>query len=435
MSLIADLTAPEPSAKACFDAFRPLVDPCTGIVVSLERDAAECEDEPTFPAVRARLAPTAGLSDGGYEHPVAVGGRALDVEDAAVAAMFEAIERYCLSIYRFDRLQRASFEEHSAAGRPAVDPACLAGRRRSPEGSPSVLRRAPLWWTVGWSLRDEAPIMVPAQVVYVPYRWDEGEAVLRDPLTTGAAAGLCRGRAVLRGLLEVVERDATMVTHYRRRCGRRLLPERANPLAEMVDTISAFGLETRLYDCAVDLPVPVVVATVLDDTGVGPAVTVGSKAAIEAADAAVGAVLEAVCFRHPMRARMAVARRLATRIGDRFDQLERADQRAYRWMQPDMVQHLDYLDAGGEAAAWPAAADPAGLVEAILALPADVIVCDVTTPEIADLGVTVVKVVVPELQPMHLSESLRCWTSRLCSFGGSEASAWDPDRLVPHPFL
>jgi ribosomal protein S12 methylthiotransferase accessory factor len=64
-----------------------------------------------------------------------------------------------------------------------------------------------------------------------------------------------------------------------------------------------------------------------------------------------------------------------------------------------------------------------------------VIVCDVTTPEIAELGATVVKVVVPELQPMHLSEAIRCWTRRLCSFDDGEDGDWDPDRLVPHPFL
>jgi ribosomal protein S12 methylthiotransferase accessory factor len=435
LALACDLTALEPSARACFEAFRPLIDPCTGIVLSLERDSAECEDEPVFPAVRARLAPTAGLSDGGYEHPVAVGGRALDVEDAAVAAIFEAIERYCLSIYRFDRLERASFAEHSAAGRMAVDPASLVSRRQPPARSPSALRQAQLWWTAGWSLHSAAPIMVPAQLVYVPYRWGEDEVVLRDPITTGAAAGLSRGRAVLRGLLEVVERDAAMLTHYRRLGGRRLLPERHTTLAETVDTIASFRLDTRLYDCTVDLPVPVVVATVIDDTGVGPAVTVGSKASLDAAHAAIGAVLEAVCFRHPMRARMATARRVAARIGEQFDELDRADQRAYRWVQADMVRHLAYLDTGGAAAGWPSASDPVGLLEAVLALPADVIVCDVTTPEIAELGVTVVKVVVPELQPMHLSESLRCWTSRLCSFQGNRQGAWDPDRLVPHPFL
>lgn len=438
-ALAAELSVPEPEARDCLEAFLPLVDPCTGIATSLERDAAECEDEPVFPAVRACLSPTAGLSDGGYERPVAVGGKALDIEGAAVGAIFEAIERHCLSIYRFHRLVRASFDDLSGQGHMALDPAWLTSHRGLGRGGAVALRGAPLWWTAGWSLRAETPVLVPAQIVYVPYRWAEGEPVLRDPITTGAAAGLGLGRAILRGLLEVVERDATMLVHYRQLPRRRLPTGRCRRLAEMVGTIEAFRLETRLYDCTLDLPVPVVMAAILDRTGVGPAVTFGSKAALDTEEAAIGALLEAVCFRHPMRARMADARRLAAEIGDRFERLERADWRAYRWMQPDMVGHLEYLDGSREGAVGTppadAAADVSALVEAIFAVPADVVVCDVTTPEIGELGATVVKVIVPELQPMHLSEAIRCWTRRLCSFDGGEDGDWDPDRLVPHPFL
>jgi ribosomal protein S12 methylthiotransferase accessory factor len=81
--------------------------------------------------------------------------------------------------------------------------------------------------------------------------------------------------------------------------------------------------------------------------------------------------------------------------------------------------------------------DVAAMVRHIAQQGGDILVCDVTTPDIREMGAVVVKVLVPGLQPMHLSEPDRRWTIRLLTFGRSEGELVDEQDLnpLPHPFL
>jgi hypothetical protein len=67
----------------------------------------------------------------------------------------------------------------------------------------------------------------------------------------------------------------------------------------------------------------------------------------------------------------------------------------------------------------------------------DILIADVTTPDVSALGLSVVKVIVPDLQPMHLSELRSSWTDRLLRFGCPPGTRRTPADLnpVPHPFL
>ena len=300
-------------------------------------------------------------------------------------------------------------------------------------------------WTCGWSWRLKSPIFVPAQLVYLPYAFQPSEPVLRDPLTTGASAGLTYGKAVLRGLLEVVERDATMIVHYRKLQRPELdLSVLSDPcLGVMTESLQRYNLDATLYDFSLDLPLPVVAATVVDRSGEGPAVTVGSKASFDLREAARGALLEAACFRRPMRERLAQARKRAVPLLSDYAGVGSGELRAYLWMQPEMLPHLGYLGRGSPAPShrwgdWRGLTEPRlrSLIDAVLQV-SDIIVADVTTADIASFGVQVVKVILPGLQPMHLCERDRCWTKRLLAYdsAGVPPIAVRALNAVPHPFL
>jgi ribosomal protein S12 methylthiotransferase accessory factor len=435
-----DLLAPEIPAVAAAPFLDPVIDPAVGIVRSVRLRDDWPHDEPKTVMYRAELMPTAPFSSGGYKTMPAAAGRSLDHGAARASAIFEAVERYCLSIYDAADLRVASYAELSGSGAAALDPAMLS--HEDTAFDPAHVRGIPLSWTVARTLADAREVLVPAQLVYLPYTFAEQEPVLRDPLTTGCAAGTALGPAVLRGLLEVVERDAIVLRHY-----RRLTPGRLDPalfdspeLDRLVRSCERYHLEVEFFDYSLDLPVPVVAVRVRDPRGGTPATTFGSKAAFDAADAALGALLEAVTFRGPIRSRAKTGRRIALRLLEDPRAVASLSERAFLWIQPEMAGRLDYLDAAepqGRLPAHhrpgPAAADVGRLVDAIRETAGEILVCDVTTPDIRELGVLVVKVLIPGLQPMHLSEPDRRWTSRLLAYGGrADVAGLNP---LPHPFL
>ncbi|WP_394825529.1 YcaO-like family protein [Pendulispora albinea] len=445
-ALVRDMSRAEPDASRFLRSFDELVDRSVGIVRNLRRERDYYSDEPKFLCYRADLAPTASLSDGGYVHAPAEGGRSTHHDRAVVGALFEAMERYCLSIYRQRDLVRASHAQLESAGRAALDPVTLSSHEKTRDPAVAdALRHAPMAWTPGFSYRLRSDILVPAQSVYLPYVFNEGEPVLRDPLTTGAAAGLLMGSAVLRGLLEVIERDAIMVTHYRSLSPPRLdLDGRGGgELDWVIQNLRRYQLDLSLYDIRLDLPVPAVLAKIIDRSGVGPSMTVASKAAFDVHDAVKGAIFEAACFRRPMRTRLARARQHATTIFGDLSRINSLESRSYVWIQPEMIEYLEYLDRsprGSTAFTDCSASTPAkvrALIENVIRTGHDLIVVDVTTSDVATFGATVVKTIVPGLQPMHLDEQYRTWTRRLLAYGEASERALPVSALnqVPHPFL
>ncbi len=427
---------PTTSAEAVLSGLAGLVDPHVGIIRYLAEEPDHAPDEPGFLLWRSELAPTARLSDGGYRRVSAVGGRGLTATEARTGAVFEAFERYALSIYRRDDLTVTGHRTVTAGGAAALDPVDLAGA-----GADPIPPDQPLTWTTATSLVTGGEVEVPAQLVYLPYAFPDGEPVLRDPLTTGAAAGLDPGFAIRNGLLEVVERDAVMLLHHLRLRPPRLAPAvfDGTDVPHLLDELARHGLECTLFHVDSRLPAHVVVCRIDDPTGVGPAQSLGSKAATTVADAARGAILEAALLRRALRLRHRKVRTVAEHYLADPTTIDCLQARSYVWAQPEMTPHLKYLSAARTEVVdrpedvperwsgdWP-------LVEQAAAAGGDVLVVDVTTPDLADLGVCVVKVLVPGLQPMHLSEQHRSWTRRLLTFGGART----PEALnpVPHPFL
>jgi ribosomal protein S12 methylthiotransferase accessory factor len=437
-----ELCATELSATEAAPWFGSLVDRAVGIVRDLRLRDEWSHDEPRTIMYRAELTPTAAHSSGGYRTVHAEAGRAVTHASAEASALFEAVERYCASIYDAGGLRVASHRDLTGAGVAAIDPAGLVA---GPEGT--RLRTAPLAWTPATSVLSGDRVLVPAQLVYLPYRYPADEARLRDPLTTGCAAGTAIGPATLRGLLEVVERDATMIHHYRRIVPARLPHTlfRSAAVTTLVEQCLRYRLDVEFFDFSLDHPVPVVAVRVRDRSGGVPAMTFGSKASFDAEEAAAGALLEAVTFRPAMRARASFARSVADRLAGDPGAIRSGSERAFYWIQPERTGDLGYLDAAADRDALPArhvaAPGPAEVGELLrhtVAAGGDVLRCDLTTPDLAEYGAYVVKTVVPGLQPMHLSEVDRSWSPRILHAGiaGSappgSAAALNP---VPHPFL
>jgi ribosomal protein S12 methylthiotransferase accessory factor len=291
----------------------------------------------------------------------------------------------------------------------------------------------PFHWIRGVSLTAGTPVWVPLQLVSADDRCGD-EPELRPRVTTGIAAHPDRDTAVLNGLLEVIERDAFMLTWLARRPTVPLDLERTvnTCLRSFVESLVAARFTPRAVKLATDTGVPVVLGLILDDSGVGPRLSVGAAphpSAERATLAALGEVLASWKWtQHLARSNRAVPE----------DAVELdLETRLLWWSQGDRWKDLEWLWTGAEdqvAGDREPALGLHDLTARLRHLGEDVIVVDLTTESLAvRLGYHVVAVVVPGFHPMHLRERRPALFSRrlntfLCNAGGVAAN------ILPHPF-
>ena len=228
----------------------------------------EAESFPV-PYYLATLAATPFSDADAPDHAAGVG---IDWDPAFMKALGEALERYSAAIYR----ERAFETDPATPIRP--------DRFVAPEGTdPEVTR-----WCGGEHLPTGDRVQLPAELVVFP----PPERTIRPPITTGLGLGNGGVGALLSGLYEVLERDATMLSWY----------STYEPMGLAVDDegyrtlqnrAKSEGLETTALVCTQDVDVPVVAACVHRE-GEWPRFAAGSAADLDPAAAARDALAEAL---------------------------------------------------------------------------------------------------------------------------------------------
>jgi ribosomal protein S12 methylthiotransferase accessory factor len=142
--------------------------------------------------------------------PLQGAGTGLTPDLCLVPALGEVIERYCACVHT-----REQFVWSTAAdlGRDALDldsiPRCSKTELSHPKCrlvEPS--KTVPIRWVRGVSLLDGRPVFLPVVMVYLYAGYTSDEERIVVPITTGCAAHENYERAILSGILEIIERDA-----------------------------------------------------------------------------------------------------------------------------------------------------------------------------------------------------------------------------------
>src|SRR5690606_24447295 len=144
---------------------------------------------------------------------------------------------------------------------------------------------------------DERPLLVPEQAVYyLDHRTDHRNTV--QECSNGCASGSSRTEAVLHGLLELLERDAFLVSWYSGLTPVEIdLDTVDSALAQQMRAhVDLFGYDLRCFDIRTDIPVPAIAAVaVRRDDGLGTLCFAGG-ASLDPADAVRAAVCEAASY-------------------------------------------------------------------------------------------------------------------------------------------
>ncbi len=331
----------------------------------------------------------------------AVGGAGWTDEAAELAAVGEAIERWQTHALPRDRVEP----------RP-VDPAqwvLYSDEQYALPEFPFVPLPGELPCVQFRRVADGEPVWVPAELAFMDLR--AGARHRFGPaISTGWSAHRTLERAVLRGVQEVIERDALMGGWWGIYPLEVLEPPAAPELARP-------NLTYRAYRIASPCAAHVTMVTVEGEDREGYCFAIGSACRETRAESLHKATLEAVQGRHYVR-----YLRRETAAAPRSPRTFAEHAVAYSFEPARLAGTA--LARAGAATADPGTEPLADLLRRVAPL-----YRIATPPAFADLGWVVVRVMIPRLQPMHGDHALPflggLWRGRsLAEFAA----------LPPHPF-
>jgi ribosomal protein S12 methylthiotransferase accessory factor len=431
--------APTPPAETLLRALR-LVDAETGIIRMLY-EAPIAPDAARIFGCAALMSDQATI---GFPSETSISGStALTRDGAIVGAIGEAVERYSAAYTPAEQILRAPF---SAVAGEAVDPTALVLYDAEQEVRPDSGYRAPrplepIGWIEGWSLTRARPILVPAFAVYQPYAQQQDESPVVQMVTTGLACGATLEEAVLSGLCEVVERDASMLLWLQSRRMPRVAPDIGLP-AGIAEAFARFGENARhitLVDATADIAIPTYVA-VWDGPLAGACGAVfASCAKPSETAAAVGALTELAQCLMWAASLIEGGASLPDPTTDAFEKIEKH----VLWpLHPDARPAWAFAIASPQRADFDAGTDVPvrdvlDTIEACVGHVAsaglEAIVVDVTSPDIAEIGLSVVRVILPGAQPLFFGRGLHRISNRARQLPYRDRAA-PGINLHPHPY-
>ena len=335
-------------------------------------------------------------------------GVALDAEQARLAAISEAVERYAsMAPAPQDLLVRATCAELDGAAVSVSRFALLSSSqyRQFPRLSP-VADTTAIDWVRGASLPHARPVMLPAALVHMCHDRRAPNNFVGEVTSTGTACHVSLPHAVLAGLCEVLERDALTIWWQ-----NRLQATRLDPAGSAVDELVGGALagarhEFTLYALPTDAPFPVILALAMRKEAPCAAIGIACRPSPEAA--AVRALLEAG----------QVLVRLCSRPARRPERMRTLDDHADFYATAEGAAHLRHAVSGAREARLVDLLDDRsvhwtdvetqlqGAVRELAAANLEALVADLTTPDVADAGYRVVRVLIPGA--LDMAADVRC---------------------------
>lgn len=328
----------------------------------------------------------------------------LDEDTAKVKAYGEYIERYCLENIA-NELVTAKYKEISNEG---IDPARFLNFRNEDldfkrEEYLRKIKEFPLYWVEGLNVIERKKTLIPAQLVYVPFKYKE--PLIRPQISTGAATHETFDDALFNGILECIERDSFMLRYLCKDSLQKVRLEKE--LKELENYFNRYKLELSIFSTTTDLGIPSFMCLNIDRTGIGPAVSVGLKAGLEPKMAVEGAILESQQVRQWVR--YCYIKDSSPIISD-SQEICSAEKRAYYWYPPNKINELGFLfgeDIAIESISSPTA-NLEGLLNHLHKKSLDIYAVDITPDKIRDVGLCVIKAIIPQLHPLYLDENVPC---------------------------
>lgn len=385
-------------------------------------------------------APHLHLCVGRYEESAGLGS-GFDTHSRGLAlakTLSETIERGLWQEHALYWQENSILETCTNLGNTALSLTNLAGfssetRKRFPKlafSNETIFR-----WSRGLKLDTMQPLFVPSQLASARYAMDtqnSKEPLLREPNTNGLALAESFEEAAHRGLLELIERDAFMITYFNMMSPPRIDPSTIAdaPAADLLEQFKRFDLICEILLLPTDMPVHVVCAIVRDTRG-GPALVVSAKANYVIERAVHGAIMEGLATWTLARSTGAYRRPLSP------EKMTISERVGY-WAKPENAVKLSWLWKG-EMIPIPKSMpvlDLKTLAVEVQKNGCTTAAIEMSPPLLKDINMHAVVVISPELQPLSMQrDTLYDGGMRLQSI--PKKFGFTPARNTPlasHPF-
>jgi ribosomal protein S12 methylthiotransferase accessory factor len=423
-----------------------VIDDLTGIANAVRSIALDPGSPDVF-VVTARMSDTTqylGVRGDPYNS-----GAGLTQQDAWDAGVGEAVERYCLSVVQPGRMTFGSWASlPRSAG--AIHPSEVLLFEQTPTGREKqhvCSEDAHIGWLPGHSLVDGRDRLVPACVVHIPYApVHPSEQLIAPAISTGSAAGTTIEQAIVSGLYESIERDAVSIMWLNQWPAPHLLIDEDELASLVADRFARPNLQYGLFLIESDIAAPTVICLIRDTNFDPPLFCIGGAARVDVRDATTKALIECVQGWH--WARDFRQREGWSPVPDDFSSIRTFDSRVELYARADMHAALDFLFDSAERVRLSECqrdtrgTEPIiqGLVASVYEAGSDVILIDMTTPDVAELGWHAVKVFCPALQQLEGDHNHRLlggsrWRDVPVKLGW-RTTPLDPKNVngYPHPY-
>jgi len=308
-------------------------------------------------------------------------------------------------------------------------------------------------WILANSLILNKKIFLPLQLIsafYCNKIWDKNkseknEPMLRWSITTGLATGRNLKEAIVKGILEVIERDAFMISYLNKLSppiiDLEYLSIQDEEIAKITRDFNRYNLEIYALRLPTDFSgVYIVAVLIIDRTGLGPALSIGANANFDFKTTFLNALSESLIVRYSLKEKF--------RREINLKNINRETRLIY-WSKLKNLPKIDFFLRGSKIKVdlnknfYTITEDKKYYQEKLKILTNELMTknyetcyVELTTQEIKKLGLRSVFVVIPELQPLHLIESIPY-------FGGKRLKeiplklGYQPTKelnKIPHPF-
>jgi ribosomal protein S12 methylthiotransferase accessory factor len=371
---------------------------------------------------------------------IGVGGAGWDREAARGACLGEAIERWQPYPLPVDQTVEASFDAWPLK-EPAVPPECwvlFAPEQYAQPGFPfaPLTRQTVCRWVCCRQAADGSPWWVPEDLVYLYARAGTGHG-FGPSISTGLGCGRFGQPVLLRGVQEVIERDAILGAWWG--CYPLMEWDQRRVLSTLDPSLSRRllrpNLRYRFYRVGSPYSANVTMVTLQGEDREGPCFSVGSACRETRAASWLKSLLEAVQGRHYIRLLKAERQARAVDSAERSTPTSFAEHAVYysihlEALTATVLHRSEAADADRDRDA-DMTEDLARLLEA-LGPEHPVLFRSLTPPAVAQGPGDwyVLKVLVPGLQPLHGDHRLPFLGGPL--WGARGLADWS--HMPPHPF-
>ena len=411
-------------------------------------------DEPRIVRYKIQIKPSSDVKSTQKKRALGSGYDTTSHSKALWAAIGESVERYALKNYlpkkneyvdaSYNSIKKDALNIHSLTG---ISPELRKKNIFNTKFNSQDIFR----WVEGISLTQQKKIWIALQLV--SFAGNEGVSQRNEPrlrylVSTGAGAHTTLNDAILSGTLELIERDAFMITWVNKISPPKIDLRSVSDenLQKLFMQFTRYNLELHALYLPSDFNVHTVLSIIIDKTGVGPAVCVGASSDFSIHDAIKNAVQESLASRLGIRAKLHDMKLNVNDIQYKDVSSLGRWERLALWANPVNTNEIEFLLSSKQISVdnieqykIPSTSKDkvSALVEEFRKNKVELSYKEILDKETSKyIGFQSVMMVAPELQPMHLLEKLPYLDGdRMKSVPKKlNIQTFIKKNIIPHPF-